>query len=360
MAIDLEILNRARPSGQAGLDWQHAGARQDRWKLELEKAMLASGAKAAQSRAFAREEQPPSGKADGGSGFGRDLPLSPAAAAAGHKSPGEAHASASQPEPPQRQQFRGEGPQSMRSARASANEQEQEPPQVDDAAADSRTAREVVAAASSRAAHTAGSSALGRPHATAVSLLQSQLSNPANGNPGVLAQAGQRPLQAETAGSALPTATAVLAAPAVPQSRMAIVSAMQQATEAAPAQHAQVAGASEEDARGSAWTRYGATTDAGEYALRHMHIHVGDSGVHAWIRDAALGRAQINAVALAMAGEFQAAGSGLAGLTINGKAVVTTRQAPTEIDADLPAAQGNTASVPDDALPRPSNHREGG
>lgn len=58
-----------------------------------------------------------------------------------------------------------------------------------------------------------------------------------------------------------------------------------------------------------------------EYDQRLMHVSQDDAGVHAWIRDAAIGTAQLPALTLAMASELGAAGVPLAELTVNGRRI---------------------------------------
>ena len=60
-----------------------------------------------------------------------------------------------------------------------------------------------------------------------------------------------------------------------------------------------------------------APTDGDEYAQRLLHVYRDAQGVQAWIRDAAIGPAQIPALAQAMAGELGAVP--LAALTVNGR-----------------------------------------
>lgn len=62
-----------------------------------------------------------------------------------------------------------------------------------------------------------------------------------------------------------------------------------------------------------------------QYDERLMHVSQDDDGVHAWIRDAAIGAGQLPALTLAMASELGAAGTPLAGLTVNGRRIELPR-----------------------------------
>lgn len=59
------------------------------------------------------------------------------------------------------------------------------------------------------------------------------------------------------------------------------------------------------------------------YARSLLHVYRADDGVHAWIRDAGLSQEQVRRVATAMAGEFAQSGAPLAGLTVNGKRIMS-------------------------------------
>lgn len=61
----------------------------------------------------------------------------------------------------------------------------------------------------------------------------------------------------------------------------------------------------------------GAPADGDEYANRLLHVYRDAHGVQAWVRDAAIGEAQIPGLAQAMAAEL--GGARLAALTVNGK-----------------------------------------
>jgi len=61
--------------------------------------------------------------------------------------------------------------------------------------------------------------------------------------------------------------------------------------------------------------------DSASFEKRLLHLYVADDGVHAWLRDAELQGQGARALAQALAEQVAAAGKPLAGLTINGKSV---------------------------------------
>lgn len=61
--------------------------------------------------------------------------------------------------------------------------------------------------------------------------------------------------------------------------------------------------------------------DGEQYAERRMHVFQDAQGVRAWIRDAAIGGAQVAGLAQAMSGELVASGAPLTALTVNGRRV---------------------------------------
>jgi hypothetical protein len=68
-------------------------------------------------------------------------------------------------------------------------------------------------------------------------------------------------------------------------------------------------------------SRAATLADVAEFEKRLMHLVVGSDGVHAYIRDAELGAAQMRSVALALTAEMAASGQSLAALTVNGQRV---------------------------------------
>jgi hypothetical protein len=85
------------------------------------------------------------------------------------------------------------------------------------------------------------------------------------------------------------------------------------------------------------------------YAKHVLHVYRGQDGVQASVRDTTLSPAQVCAVAAAMAGQFAAAGSVLAALTVNGMRVVSavpgTRAAGAQDQSTAPAAQQGAPAV---------------
>jgi hypothetical protein len=80
-----------------------------------------------------------------------------------------------------------------------------------------------------------------------------------------------------------------------------------------------------------------------EYGRQLMHLFHGEQGVHAYIRDAELGGAQLRAVAQALAAELSASGKRLAGLTVNGRRVDAGDEAGGE---ERPATASWAAPLP--------------
>ncbi len=80
--------------------------------------------------------------------------------------------------------------------------------------------------------------------------------------------------------------------------------------------------------------------EAPTFEERLLHVYLANDGVHAYIRDAGLEGAQLQAVAQALAGELAASGQQLAAVTINGKAV-EARMAPPGQDDDLFSLPGD-------------------
>jgi hypothetical protein len=66
------------------------------------------------------------------------------------------------------------------------------------------------------------------------------------------------------------------------------------------------------------------TADAAEFDKRLMHLFSGPDGMHAYIRDAELGAAQMRSVAAALSTELAAGGRSLTTLTVNGKRIDLT------------------------------------
>lgn len=84
-----------------------------------------------------------------------------------------------------------------------------------------------------------------------------------------------------------------------------------------------------------------AAPNGDDYADRLLHVYRDAEGVQAWIRDAAIGQAQLPGLAQAMAGEL--GGAQLAALTVNGKrlalpAAGAGKRAPDEFLSDDTAA----------------------
>jgi hypothetical protein len=98
--------------------------------------------------------------------------------------------------------------------------------------------------------------------------------------------------------------------------------------------------------------REGAAGEAGRppagtpFDARAMHLFVDGEGVHAYIRDAALQAAGLRSVAQALTAEMAAAGQQLATLTINGKGVAPRAAHPNhdEDDAFLQPHSGGEAA----------------
>jgi hypothetical protein len=71
------------------------------------------------------------------------------------------------------------------------------------------------------------------------------------------------------------------------------------------------------------------TAEPTEFDKRLMHLFSGPDGMHAYIRDAELGAAQMRSVAAALSAELAAGGRSLTALTVNGKRIdLADRAAP--------------------------------
>ncbi|MEJ7808063.1 MAG: hypothetical protein WKG03_19345, partial [Telluria sp.] len=297
-------------------DRRQAGARQDRWMLEMEKAFAAETERPNQAATHAS----PTARADGARPaapasaallmqHGPSAPRAALAEASGSRGRVGLHGDAQAPaspvrrpgpaqEAPSSREHRGVKDAAHAHAQASAQAVAQAVAQIQhaampgDAGALSAASVDAVAATSL----TAPGAALVRPAAL----------NPALGGDGqVAALAG-------AAGRSLRLSFSAAAG-----GQLAPVAARFAGVEEPPVP----AGAARKDADGKPFDK------------RAMHVYVDNQGVHAFIRDAALQAGQLRGMVQALSTELAASGKSLAALTVNGKPV-DARGATAQADDD--------------------------
>lgn len=96
-----------------------------------------------------------------------------------------------------------------------------------------------------------------------------------------------------------------------------------------------------------------ARTNAEAYAKKLMHVYLAKDGVHAWIRDTEMAPAQIRTVVQAISTEFAASGARLATLCVNGKAVSALSTARDDDDVSLIPQDERSDGKPSLATLRP-------
>jgi hypothetical protein len=316
MAINLEPSQGASAPLAGRLDRQDAEARQDRWMMELERAMFSSGAKK-QRAALPQQADGPAQQESV-----RPAGAEAVAAIAGRRAAGAASA-------------------------APAEGRDAETPQAASAAA-GRTAGVQAAQDDSVERDTAA------PHAGGQGGLAAGLALPGHAPAGAQTLAAATGAEEGAAASASAVdvaagASARLAAAAGSAQEMSVqtvqtVQATQQLTAslAGPGQAAEPvldggtpAGLGPEMAE-QADTGAAARAEPTEFDKRLMHLYAGPDGMHAYIRDAELGAAQMRSVAAALSTELAASGQSLTTLTVNGKRIgLVARDVPgATADAD--------------------------
>jgi len=274
MAINLESAKAGTESVR--LDRREAGARQDRWMLELEKAMIST---APDKQAGAVRE-----------------PARTSAVVASHDSAAPA-------------------------SRAQTEAARERMPKAADVAASSGTVQRAAFVPTIVAAVAANNAQVAGPYA--------------NQRTGRAAPGAEGATPAQTGAS--------LAANPLRAGGQLVAPLSQCAPQAAPEQ-AQAGGGAP------------SAGEQAQYDKRAMHVYVGADGVHAWIRDAALPRGQVNAVMQALAAEVALTGRNLAALTVNGKQVDPRGAAARPHDEDelfTILGDGGAASPSLSTLPHP-------
>lgn len=329
MAINLDPAEGAPAPSAGRLDRHDAEARQDRWMLELERAMFSTSAKklrgAIQPRcAVPRQDEGALAQQEVVRPNGADAAPATAAAAAGRRFAGAASLSSARgrgadgPQPGTGSSERAPGVQAAHDASA---ERDMTGTRAGDqgamaavvhvhrhALADARTSAAGFVAAGGRAA-VAPAAHIASGAATSVDVVAN------SGHVGSM-QAVQAAQQAMT--------------PAVP-------AALGQAAEP-PVDGSAPAGLGPDMAEQA---DAGAATlvDVAEFDKRLMHLFSSPDGMHAYIRDAELGAAQIRSVAVALGMELAASGQSLSTLTVNGKRISLAIQ-----DAPSPAFDADEAA----------------
>lgn len=301
MAINLESAKAGVAGPAVSADRRQAGARQDRWMLELEKAFTGTdkqnnaGGQAsdtARTDAGRRFASPSAASLVQRGASAHGLAQMAAAPASSRVSQ---HGDAQVPDRPTRRQA------------AAANEKSSSHHRVKDMAQMQDAAKPGAMRADEFAAQTL------HP------VVASQLASPGAAliQPAVLSAAVGEGAQPAT-----------LAAASGSSVRLSF-SAAALGGQGAPAA-AQFAAVDEPQASGGA---NGKNVDGKPWDKRAMHVFVDSQGVHAFIRDAALQAGQLRGMVQALSSEMAASGKSLAALTVNGK-VVDPRAAASQLEED--------------------------
>jgi hypothetical protein len=297
MAINLDSTQGAPAATAARLDRHDPDARQDRWMLELERAMFSTSAKkprgahggqtvAAQQENVCpdlAEAAPPPGQRPAG------LPQRPAGGVRGVDSQlGGAAASAKRT-----------GLQTARDAVADRNE-------------DAKAAAGPVAVA-----------AVVPAFAHAPAGVQTAAAFTAIGGAAAVASAVHSVPRVAASSDLIGSVQNVQAA------RQIAVPTLALSQSAAPASEASMPAEAALDSVERPASDAAGSADAVEFDKRVMHMFAGTDGMHAYIRDAELGAAQMRSVAAALSSELALGGQSLATLTVNGKRIgLTKKDAP--------------------------------
>jgi hypothetical protein len=273
MAINLDPAQSASPSA-GRLDRHDAEARQDRWMMELERAMFSTSAKKQ----------------------GAVVPQS---------GQGSAHQETARPDGADT----GQGSASAREAgRQASNVQTDQ--------------------------HAPAETASARAHANPQGALVAGVRAQGNASVGAGFSAGATAANGPLAGSRsnLAASLSTLTAPSVSSEQASTVQ-LEQAKPSAASSPALFGQSAEPvpnntdaatlgpDMAEQAGAGTGEPADAAEFDKRLMHLFAGPDGMHAYIRDAELGAAQARSVAAALDVELALSGQPLATLTVNGKRV---------------------------------------
>jgi len=307
----------------APADRHHARARQDRWELEIERALLASGQKSADGRDAGGAESAP-----------REIREAPRPGPVAPREPvrdvgrslradGETATAA-----PQRPKAADAAPDETQEASAAG------PAQRAPAAAAAMADRRVPFAAQQLRAGPA--SAIGAMAGTGRAWPGSATTRLVGmvGAPGAAAPAtpaGAPPLAPATGlAVALPGTVAGVPAPErmVPDAQ---ARALDEGAEGYPGTGAE--------------GRARAERAADAYGLRNLHLQRHDGGIHAFIRDALLGGGQARAVAHAMAWELGRQGNVLSAVTINGRTFRPSGDDARRWEAPVLSGTGNEETV---------------
>lgn len=338
MAINLDPAQGAAASLPGRLDRHDADARQDRWMFELERAMFSASAKKQRGAVPLQQHTQVPAQQDGSRPNG-DVgpvaaavqPFSSAPAALRSAGPGVAHGRRADVDPSEHAHathatHAAQGAQSAQGAR--------EPDDTAGAAAPPAAVAAMVAALHKVAC--VQTSVTGSATAEGVGAV-------APG--GFIIAAASANLAAAGGSDHASPAEAVQLATAAP-----LVSLGQSAGPPLPDSGAPALSDSDipEKFDSSAAT----LADVVEFEKRLMHLVVGSDGVHAYIRDAELGAAQMRSVAAALTAEMAASGQSLAALTVNGQRV---SPATRHVASDDLATDGLAPITSDEpAAPSPS------
>jgi len=286
MIMKLDGAGASAGAAFAPADRHHARARQDRWELEIERALLASGQKSADGRegggaeSTAREMSRDVNRSLRANGETATVP--PQRAKAGDDAPGEA------------QEASAAGPAHRAPAVAVALSDRHGP----------LTAQQLRAGPAPVIGAMAGTGMAWSGSATAGRAGMAGMVDALGAT--ALARPGGVPSPMPSSGLAVALPSTVAGAPAL-QGML-------------PVAQAQVPGQGADGYPGTGDEgRARAERAADAYGLRNLHLQRRDGGIHAFIRDALLGGGQARAVAHAMAWELGRQGNVLSAVTINGR-----------------------------------------
>jgi hypothetical protein len=319
MSIRLDVVNGQKDAAAGLTDREQARARQEKWMLEVERAMWAGAARPAPQALDMPAPEQTAAVREAGGGRG------PEGLRADLRAPTE-------PRPTLR------GAAAGAAGRAAAASSGGEAPTTAGASSAARTPADMPASAQPPSAPTPAASAV-PPAGTAPAGAAGAALSPAAPRARALMQAAAAGVSqlasggisaqaagvaaaanARTPASPVQAGTAALSAPgaAFGQERVSGLNApIPGQPEAAAAGGEPGAGDEASSARGPARPRHEASEP---YARRKLHLVADAEGVHAWIRDAALDTRQARAVAQAVAAEMFRQGAMLVSVSVNGRA----------------------------------------